>query len=149
MDSCHAHETSLLCVLPAAYTANYQAASAMVGLTPTLFASLSPSVTETSLLSALRPLLSFMISLGRTAAYPLRAFFKFTDLYLMLRHIDHMLKLPPLGRMSAVLCSIPEHTLALAANQVNFFGLGHINYACYIKPQLSRVYNQLQILSIY
>ena len=131
MDSCYVHETCLLSNLPTAYTANHQAASVIMGLTPTLFASLGPSAAETSLLSAHLPLLSFVTSFGSPAAYPMRVF-EFTEPYLMLRHTDHMLKLPPLGRMSVILCSIPDYTLALAANQVDFFGLGYINNACYL-----------------
>ena len=114
MDSCYAHENCLISNLLAAYTADYQAASVIMGLTPTLFASLGPSVAETLLLSAHWLLLSFLISLGSPSVYPMRVV-EFTDPYLMLRHKDHMLKLPPLGRMSAVLCSILEYVLALAA----------------------------------
>lgn len=60
---------------------NYQAASVIMGLTPTLLASLGPSVAEASLLSTHRPLLSllsFLISLGAPVVYPMRVF-DFTD----------------------------------------------------------------------
>lgn len=87
-DYCYAHENCLLVNLPAAYLANYQAASVIMGLTPTLLASLGPSVAETSLLSAHRPLLSFLISLGAPAVYPMRVF-DFIDPYLALRHKEH------------------------------------------------------------
>ena len=101
-----------------------------MGLAPTLFVSLSPSAAEAPLLCAHLPLLSFVISFGSPTAYPMRVS-EFTDPYLVLRHKNHLLELP---RMSAVLCSIPEYTLALAANQVSSFGLGHFNNVLYVDP---------------
>lgn len=104
----------MLANLPAAYLANYQAATVIVGLTPTILASLGPSVAETSLLSAHRPLLLFMISLGAPAVYPARVF-EFTDPYSVLRHKEHLLRLPLWGTRSAIICSVLEYVFALAA----------------------------------
>ena len=111
---CYGHENCMLANLPAAYLANYQAAAVIMGLTPTILASLGPSVAETSLLSAHRPLLSFLISLGAPAVYPTRVF-EFTDPYSVLRHKEHVLKLPLLGTRSAIICSVLEYMFALAA----------------------------------
>ena len=111
---CYGHENCILTNLPAAYLAKYQAAAVLMGLTPTILASLGPSVAETSLLSAHRPLLSFLISLGAPAVYPTRAF-DFTDPYSVLRHKEHVLRLPLLGTRSAIICSVLEYTFALAA----------------------------------
>ena len=104
----------MLANLPAAYLANYQAAAVIMGLTPTILASMGPSVAETSLLSAHRPLLSFLISLGAPAVYPTRVF-EFTDPYSVLRHKEHVLRLPLLGTRSAIICSVLEYVFALAA----------------------------------
>ena len=71
---CYGHENCMLENLPAAYLANYQPAAVIMGLTPTILVSLGPSIAETSLLSAHRPLLSFLISLGAPAVYPTRVF---------------------------------------------------------------------------
>lgn len=114
LDYCYGHENCILANLPAAYLANYQAAAVIMGLTPTILASLGPSVAETSLLSAHRPLLSFLISLGAPAVYPTRVF-EFTDPYSVLRHKEHVLRLPLLGTRSAIICSVLEYICALAA----------------------------------
>ena len=111
---CYSHENCILENLPAAYLANYQAAAVIMGLTPSVLATLGPSVAETSLLSAHRPLLSFLISLGAPAVYPTRVF-EFTDPYSVLGHKDHVLRLPTLGTKLAILCSVLEYVSALAA----------------------------------
>ena len=113
-DYCYGHENCMLGNLPAAYLANYQAAAVIMGLTPTILASLGPSVAETSLLSAHRPLLSFLLSRGAPAVYQTRIF-EFTDPYSVLRQKEHVLKLPLLGTKSAIICSILEYVFALAA----------------------------------
>ena len=107
LDYCYGHENCMLANLPAAYLANYQTASVIMGLTPTVLASLGPSVAETSLLS-------FLISLGAPAVYPARIF-EFTDPYLVLRHKEHLLRLPLWGTRSAIICSVLEYVFALAA----------------------------------
>jgi len=114
LDYFYGHENCMLANLPAAYLANYQAAAVIMGLTPTILASLGPSVAETSLLSAHRPLLSFLISLGAPAVYPTRIF-EFTDPHSVLRHKEHVLRLPLLGTRSAIICSVLEYVFALAA----------------------------------
>ena len=114
LDYCYGHENCMLANIPAAYLANYQAASVIMGLTPTILASLGPSVAETSLLSAHRPLLSFLISLGAPAVYPARVF-EFNDPYSVLRHKEHLLRLPLWGTRSAIICSVLEYIFALAA----------------------------------
>ena len=117
IDYCYGHENCMLENLPAAYLANYQASAVIMGLTPTILASIGPSVAETSLLSAHRPLLSFLISVGAPAVYPTRVF-EFTDPYSVLRHKDHLLRLPPwlaTGPKLAIIASVLEYTFALAA----------------------------------
>ena len=111
---CYGHENCILANLPPAYLAKYQAAAVIMGLTPTILASLGPSVAETSLLSAHRPFLSFLISLGAPAIYPTRVF-DFVDPYSVLRHKEHMLRLPLMGPRFAIICSILEYVFALAA----------------------------------
>ncbi len=99
---------------PAAYLVNDQTAAVIMGLTPTILASLGPAVAETSLLSAHRPFLSLLISLRAPAVYPTRVF-EFTDPNSVLRHNEHVLRLPLLGTRSATICSILEYLFALAA----------------------------------
>ena len=111
---CDGHENCMLANLPAAYLAKYQAAAVIMGLTPTILASLGPSVAETSLLSAHRPFLSFLISIGAPAVYPMRVF-EFVDPYSVLRHKEHVLRPPLLGTRSAMIFSILEYIFALAA----------------------------------
>ncbi len=99
---------------PAAYLVNDQTAAVIMGLTPAILASLGPAVAETSLLSAHRPFLSLLISLRAPAVYPTRVF-EFTDPNSVLRHNEHVLRLPLLGTRSATICSILKYLFALAA----------------------------------
>lgn len=85
-----------------------------MGLTPALLASLGPSVAEISLLSAHRPLLSCLISLGAPVVYPTRVS-DFTAPFLLLKRKERMPRPPLLGRSLTVLCSILEYAFSLAA----------------------------------
>ncbi|MCJ1291616.1 hypothetical protein MMC34_003161 [Xylographa carneopallida] len=113
-DYCWGHENCLLANLPAAYLADYLAASVLMGPTPTLLGSFGPSIAETSILSAHRPLLAFFISLGAPAIFPTRVF-HFYDPYTILVSEEYMLRLPRLRKRAATFLIILEYILALAA----------------------------------
>lgn len=70
--TCYELEGCLLDAIPANWQANYNSANIILGLMPTLLASSGPSLAEISLLSAHRPLLSFLISMGALAIWPTR-----------------------------------------------------------------------------
>ena len=72
--ACYHVESCLLDAIPSGWQANYNSANTILGLMPTLLASIGPSFAEISLLSAHRPLLSFLISMGASAIWPNRMF---------------------------------------------------------------------------
>lgn len=74
LTTCYGLESCLLNAIPADWQANYNSANIILGLMPTLLASIGPSFAEISLLSAHRPLLSFLISMGASAIWPTRIF---------------------------------------------------------------------------
>lgn len=74
LTSCYQLESCLLHAIPSGWQANYNSANTVLGLMPTLLASIGPSFAEISLLSAHRPLLSFLISMGASAIWPNRIF---------------------------------------------------------------------------
>lgn len=59
--------------LPSQVSLAMTSAQVILGLTPTLISTLSPSVGEISMLSANRPVLSFMMSLGCPAVFSIRS----------------------------------------------------------------------------
>ena len=59
--------------LPSQVTLAMASAQVILGLTPTLISAISPSIGEISMLSASRPILSFMISLGSPAVFSTRS----------------------------------------------------------------------------
>jgi hypothetical protein len=58
--------------------ANMAAASVLLGLTPTILATVGPAIAEVALLSSRRPILSLLLCLGSPAAFPAR-FLAFED----------------------------------------------------------------------
>lgn len=74
LTTCYNLESCLLSTIPSGWQANYNSANTILGLMPTLLASIGPSFAEISLLSAHRPLLSFLISMGASAIWPNRIF---------------------------------------------------------------------------
>ncbi|KAF2804817.1 uncharacterized protein BDZ99DRAFT_467066 [Mytilinidion resinicola] len=71
---CYTHEKCILDNLTADIMANLNSAIVILGLMPTLLSTIGPSVADISLLSAHRPLLAFLISLGAPAVWPTRLF---------------------------------------------------------------------------
>lgn len=74
LSTCHRVESCLLDTVPSNWQANFNSANVVLGLMPTLLASIGPSLSEISLLTAHRPLLSFLISLGAPTIWPNRIF---------------------------------------------------------------------------
>lgn len=71
---CYSHEKCMLDHMTTDWSANLNSATVVLGLLPTFLSTIGPSIAEISLLSAHRPLLSLLISLGAPAIYPTRLF---------------------------------------------------------------------------
>jgi hypothetical protein len=71
---CYAHEACILSQLTPDVVANFQSATVVLDLMPTLLSTIGPSVADISLLSAYRPVLSFLISMGVPAIWQTRIF---------------------------------------------------------------------------
>ncbi len=90
---CYVHEACILSHVPSDQQANLNSAAVILGIMPTLLSSIGPSIAETSLLSAHRPFLSLLISMGAPAIWPTRIF-KYKDPIQALEGHD-MLNLKP------------------------------------------------------
>ena len=91
-------------------------AQVLLGLTPTLLTILSPSVGEISMLSSARPLLAFLISMGRPAVYSMRAL-EYDDPVATLKIRESLFSQQPIqkpGCREAVI-SICQYLLAVAS----------------------------------
>ncbi|XXG94803.1 hypothetical protein Hte_001061 [Hypoxylon texense] len=71
---CNRHEACVYAQLPPSVTLNYQGASILLGLAPVILSTLGPTLAELALLSARRPLLSLLVSLGAPVCWVTRAF---------------------------------------------------------------------------
>ena len=71
---CYLHEDCLLEHIRPSYLQNYQSAAVILGVMPTLLATLGPRIGEISLLSTHRPVLSFLLSVGAPGVWPTRIF---------------------------------------------------------------------------
>ena len=71
---CYLHEDCLLDNIRSSFLQNYQSAAVILGIMPTLLATLGPRIAEISLLSTHRPVLSFLLSVGAPAVWPTRIF---------------------------------------------------------------------------
>ena len=69
---CDTHMACMLGSMPENIKSNQAASTIVLGLTPSILASLGPTVAEISLLSLRRPLLALLVSLGSPAIYPTR-----------------------------------------------------------------------------
>lgn len=68
--------------------ANFNSATAVLGLMPTLLSTIVPSIAETILLSVYRPRLSFVITLGAPSIWPARLL-EYNDLMRVLRGVSN------------------------------------------------------------
>ncbi|KAF2103734.1 hypothetical protein NA57DRAFT_69944 [Rhizodiscina lignyota] len=71
---CYQHEQCMLDALSSQEIANFNSASVVLGLIPTLLSAIGPTIAEISLLSIHRPFLAFLLSLGAPAVGPQRVF---------------------------------------------------------------------------
>jgi hypothetical protein len=71
---CYIHEACILNHITSDWQANLNSAGVILGIMPTLLSTIGPSIAETSLLSAHRPFLSFLISMGAPAIWSTRVF---------------------------------------------------------------------------
>jgi hypothetical protein len=75
---CYHHQSCILSHLSADHLANYQSTNVILGLMPTLLATIGPSLAEISLVSSHRPVLSFLLSMSAPAVWQTR-FFEYSD----------------------------------------------------------------------
>jgi hypothetical protein len=69
---CYQHEQCILDNIPSHILANFNSATVVLGLMPTLLSTIAPSIAEMALLSVYRPGLSFLIALGAPSIWPTR-----------------------------------------------------------------------------
>ena len=95
---------------------NMASAQVLLGLTPTMLATLGPSTEETSVLFVVgrRPILSLCIAAGSTALFPMRAF-EHRDPVGLLRERGGRLEPPRLMREWASMILILEYAIVAAA----------------------------------
>ena len=74
LSTCYRHEDCILQNVSLDIMANFQSATVILGLMPTVLSTIGPSVAEISLVSRHRPILSFLISMGAPAIWPTRVF---------------------------------------------------------------------------
>lgn len=64
------HEECMLDAIASDIAANFNSATVVLGLMPTLLVTIGPSIVEMAGLSSYRPLLGFLIALGEPAIWP-------------------------------------------------------------------------------
>lgn len=116
---CYQHEACLYDGLTTDQQLNFQTAGIVLGILPTLLSWIGVSISETALLSAHRPILSFLLSLAAPAIWPTRVF-EYTNPSELLAKGPGKLELHRLDPWKAGLLSALEYTFAIAA-VVNIF----------------------------
>ena len=112
--TCYAFEGCLLSAVPDNWQANFNSALVMLGLMPTLLANIGPSLAEVSLLSAHRPVLSFLISMGASAIYPSRVF-EYTHPTEILTQRPRLLRISQMPPWRATMLSLAQYIVAVVA----------------------------------
>jgi hypothetical protein len=93
---------------------NFQSATVVLGLLPTLLSTIGPSIPEIALLSSYRPVLSFILSLGAPVIWPSRIF-EYNDPQNAVISGEAKLSLPPRRAWVAVGISLCQYLFSLAA----------------------------------
>lgn len=114
LTTCYNVESCILSTIPSGWQANYNSANTILGLMPTLLASIGPSFAEISLLSAHRPLLSFLISVGASAIWPNRIF-EYVHPPEILRRRSRSVWAGKMRPWPAALMSLVQYTVAIGA----------------------------------
>lgn len=114
LSRCYRLEACLLDSLTSDVQANFNGAVVILGLMPTLLASIGPSVAEISLLSAHRPLLSFLISMGAPAIWPTRIF-EYIHPTETLRERRGALRTSQMRPWPAAMTSLVQYIVAISA----------------------------------
>ena len=115
LTTCYSLEGCLLDAVPADWPSNYNSANIILGLTPTLLASIGPSFAEISLLSAHRPLLSFLISMGATAIWPNRIFEYIHPPEILRQRRKCSIRASKLCHWPAAMMSLGQYIIAIGA----------------------------------
>lgn len=116
---CYQHEACLFDGLTTDQQLNFQTAGIVLGILPTLLSWIGVSISETALLSAHRPILSFLLSLAAPAIWP-TGVFEYNNPADLLAKGPGKPELHRLGPWKAGLLSALEYTFAIAA-VVNIF----------------------------
>lgn len=114
LDFCYQHEACILSALSPDRQAIFSSAAVILGLTPTILSTLGPSINDIALLSAHRPLLSFLLSFGSPAVWPTRIF-EYTCPTSVLESPASPFRITRLGPRSASALSAVQYVLAVAA----------------------------------
>ncbi|KAF1952895.1 hypothetical protein CC80DRAFT_571289 [Byssothecium circinans] len=113
---CYLQNDCILSTLYESSKANMAAASVLLGLTPTILASLGPTIAEIALLSSRRPLLSLLLSMGAPVTYPSR-FLQFENPVDLLRRPERpgILKMARQPLRFAMAISVFQYVFAMLA----------------------------------
>lgn len=111
---CYQHERCLFDGLTTDQQINFQTAGIVLGILPTMMSWIGVSIAETALLSAHRPVLSFLLSLAAPAVWPTRVF-EYNNPADLLARGPGKPELQQLGPWKAGLLSLLEYTFAIAA----------------------------------
>lgn len=114
LSTCYRLEACLLDAIPSNWQANFNSATVILGLMPTLLAIIGPSVAEISLLSAHRPLLSFFISMGAPAIWVHRTF-EYIHPTEILREQRGVLRISKMRPWPAAMMSLGQYVVAIGA----------------------------------
>ena len=115
--ACYNHEACIFGAADAAQTNNWNTAQVLLGLTPTLLASLGPQLGEVSIMSTKRPVLSLLLSMGAGTVYPTRVF-EYSDpnaIVKITRQKFDWLMIGPQRTVVAVLISALQYVIALGS----------------------------------
>lgn len=110
---CYLQNDCILSTLYESSKANMAAASVLLGLTPTILASLGPTISEIALLSSRRPFLSLLLSMGAPVTYESR-FLRFDNPVDLLRRPERsgILKMSRRSLRFAVGISVAQYLFA-------------------------------------
>lgn len=118
---CYQHEECLLDNIPSGILANFNCATVVLGLMPTLLSTIGPNLAELALFGVHRPILGLLVALGAPAIWPSRLL-EYNDPSRILKDAGNdargkplTLHLPSRWQWAAAPLSALQYILALAA----------------------------------
>jgi hypothetical protein len=114
---CYEHSDCIMKNVAESIKANMAGATVVLGLIPTILASLGPTVGEMALLSWRRPVLSLLLSMGAPAIYPSRIMQSEDPTKLLLPTTDPLTSIMPRAgsRVAAGIVAVFEYVVPAAA----------------------------------